>query len=123
MVSAETFFDGLGTWANRFVPMITVALALVIIPHAVRKMRPEKPPPPVVFWPEQLVHNITLPADTLFEFGKSDLTADGRARIGKIAADIGARTSNDILVVGHADRFGAAGENPALVDGARPRGA
>jgi OOP family OmpA-OmpF porin len=114
MVSAETILDGLGTWANRFVPLITVALALVIIPHAVKRMRPEKPPPPVVFWPEQPVDSITLPADTLFEFGKSDLTADGRARIGKIAADLGARASSDILVVGHADRIGSAGENQRL---------
>jgi len=114
MASVESFFDGLGTWANRFVPLITVALALLIIPQAVKKMRPERLPPPIVFWPDQPAHGITLPADTLFEFGKSDLTAEGRAKIKEVAAGIGAPARNAILVIGHADHFGAAGENQRL---------
>lgn len=114
MVSLDRIFESLGTWANRFVPMITVALALLIIPHAVKTMRPERPAPPIVFWPDQPTHGITLPADTLFEFGKSDLTAEGRAKIREVAAGIGAPARNAILVIGHADHFGAPGENQRL---------
>jgi outer membrane protein OmpA-like peptidoglycan-associated protein len=113
-VSLGTFFDHLGTWTNRFVPMLTVALTLFIIPYAVKEMRPEKHSAPVVFWPDSPVQSISIPADTLFEFGKSTLTEDGRARIKAVAANIAALAMNGVMVVGHTDHFGPAQENQRL---------
>jgi OmpA-OmpF porin, OOP family len=110
----DTLFDRLGSWTNRLIPIGTVVLMLLCIPYAVKQMRPARQTPSVIFWPDSASDKISLSTDTLFEFGKSKLTGEGVAKIRDIAHDIGTSAKNGLIVVGHADHFGDAGENQRL---------
>jgi OmpA-OmpF porin, OOP family len=74
------------------------------------------PPPPVVVTPPTPVvrptmTRVNLSADSLFEFGKSDLTEQGRAALDRLAIDLRGVTLVSITITGHTDRIGAIAYN------------
>lgn len=68
--------------------------------------------------PQKKVINekLTLDADVLFKFDKSDLSVEGQNRLGQLADDINGKNieNRHIAVVGHADRIGKAAYNQKL---------
>ena len=57
---------------------------------------------------------MSLSADGLFDFGKSVLTAKGKASLNEFAAKLKGRKIEKIAVMGHTDRFGSAELNQKL---------
>lgn len=57
---------------------------------------------------------MSLSADGLFDFGKSVLTAKGKASLNEFAAKLKGRKIEKITVMGHTDRFGTAEFNQKL---------
>jgi outer membrane protein OmpA-like peptidoglycan-associated protein len=76
---------------------------------------PAAPPPPP---PKPVVERITLAADALFKFNKSDLASllpEGRAKIDMLAASLRQfRQIESLRITGHADRFGSPAYNATL---------
>ena len=72
------------------------------------------PPPAVVAGPKPAAQNVTLAADALFDFNKSVLRAEGKAKLDKLAGDIKNIKLEVIIAVGHADRFGTDAYNQKL---------
>jgi OOP family OmpA-OmpF porin len=67
----------------------------------------ETPPPP----PPQ---TISLPADVLFDFNKSTLKPEGKAKLDEMLRSIGSARLDDIRVIGHTDRLGSTTYNQKL---------
>lgn len=61
-----------------------------------------------------VVENITLAADTLFDYNKATLRAEGIAKLDELVAKTGAFKLEVILVIGHTDRIGSDKYNQAL---------
>jgi OOP family OmpA-OmpF porin len=57
---------------------------------------------------------ITLQADTLYDFNKSDLKPEGKATLDKIARDLGKIKFEVIIAVGNTDSVGSDAYNMAL---------
>ncbi len=57
---------------------------------------------------------ITLQADTLYDFNKSDLNAEGKATLDKIARDLSKIKLEVIIAVGNTDSVGSDAYNMAL---------
>jgi OOP family OmpA-OmpF porin len=57
---------------------------------------------------------ITLQADTLYDFNKSDLKPEGKATLDKIARDLGKIKLEVIIAVGNTDSVGSDAYNMAL---------
>lgn len=62
---------------------------------------------------------VSLDSDVLFAFGKSDLTADGKAKLDKLIADAKAakdkgETYSSVNVIGHTDQLGSPAINDPL---------
>ena len=57
---------------------------------------------------------ITLQADTLYDFNKSDLKPEGKATLDKIAADLSKIKLEVIIAVGNTDSIGTDAYNMAL---------
>ena len=57
---------------------------------------------------------ITLQADTLYDFNKSDLKPEGKATLGKIARDLSKIKLEVIIAVGNTDSVGSDAYNMAL---------
>jgi OmpA-OmpF porin, OOP family len=57
---------------------------------------------------------ITLQADTLYDFNKSDLKPEGKATLNKIAADLSKIKLEVIIAVGNTDSIGTDAYNMAL---------
>lgn len=68
-------------------------------------------PPPA---PKPVVQRVTLDADTLFDFDKADLRAEGRTALDGFVEKVGNIDPEVITAVGHADRFGTETYNQAL---------
>ena len=66
----------------------------------------ETPPPPP--------QTISLPADVLFDFNKSTLKPEGKAKLDEMLRSIGNARLDDIRVIGHTDRLGSATYNQKL---------
>jgi OmpA-OmpF porin, OOP family len=71
---------------------------------------PPDPAPPVAIVaepPRPVIEKVTLNADVLFEFGKSDLRQAGRHELDQLAQRIKAQGANveEVVAVGHADRI------------------
>lgn len=71
---------------------------------------PEPAPAPA---PKPLLE-VTLGADALFDFDKSDLKPEGRARLDQLLADMRGLTYDVVLVTGHTDRIGTRSYNIGL---------
>ncbi|HSH89814.1 MAG TPA: outer membrane beta-barrel protein [Ramlibacter sp.] len=65
---------------------------------------PPPPPPPA---PVAAPMRVTLSADALFDFDKSNLKPEGRAALDKLASDLRGIRYDSIQVTGHTDRFGS----------------
>lgn len=63
-------------------------------------------PPPSAMAPKPATEKVTLAADTLFDFDKAVLLADGKVKLDELAAKLKDLKLEVILAVGHADRFG-----------------
>jgi len=59
-------------------------------------------------------NKITLQADTLYDFNKSDLKPEGKATLDKIAADLNKMNLEVIVAVGNTDSVGTDAYNMAL---------
>ena len=64
--------------------------------------------------PVVAAEKITLQADAYFDFDKSTLKAEGKAKLDELVAKAGAIKLEVILVVGHTDRIGSAAYNQKL---------
>lgn len=111
---AEIIFEQFSSGANRLTPIVAVIAILFSIPYAVNSMRPPRPTPPQLFWPDMAAEKISISADTLFEFNESKLTDEGRKKIEEVAAELGDSARNGVMVVGHTDHFGDAAGNKRL---------
>lgn len=71
------------------------------------------PPPPAPAAPRR----VTLAADALFDFGKSDInsiSSAGRRRLDELGREIKAVNVERVHVIGHADRIGSMAQNDRL---------
>ncbi len=104
----------------RFVPVIVIMTMFVAVTLAVRVLRPEPkpaPPAPDVFLldvQDVNVHHETLPADSLFEFNKSDLKPGAAENIGRFVAEAKAMGNAQVMVIGYTDPLGTVEHNNAL---------
>lgn len=64
--------------------------------------------------PKPAPQKVTLGADALFDFDKSVLRPEGKAKLDDVASKVGAIKLEVIIAVGHADRFGADAYNQKL---------
>jgi len=64
--------------------------------------------------PRPVAEKVTLAADALFDFDKSNLRPEGMAKLDELAAKSKELNIEVILAVGHADRLGKAAYNQAL---------
>ena len=73
---------------------------------ALRSMPPPPPSPPPAQAPKPAAEKVTLAADTLFDFDKAVLHAEGKLKLDELVAKIKDLKLEVIIAVGHADRFG-----------------
>lgn len=64
--------------------------------------------------PKPVPQKMTLGAEALFDFDKSVLRPEGKAKLDDIASKVGSIKLEVIIAVGHADRFGADAYNQKL---------
>ena len=69
------------------------------------------PPPPA---PKPVAQRVTLDTDTLFDFNKADLRAEGRTALDGFVQKVRNIDPEVITAVGHADRFGTESYNQGL---------
>lgn len=75
---------------------------------------PKAAPAPVVAAPKPSGEKITVAADALFDFDKSTLRPEGKAKLDELVSKAGAIKLEVILVVGHTDRIGSDSYNQKL---------
>lgn len=80
-------------------------------PAPVAVAPPPPPPPPA---PPPAPTRVSLSADALFSFGKSDIKPAGRVQLDKLAADLRGMRYDMIHVIGHTDRLGSHDYNMKL---------
>ena len=68
----------------------------------------------VVVAPAKFGEKITLAADALFDFNKSTLRPEGKAKLDDVAAKADKLVLEVVIAVGHADRIGSAAYNQKL---------
>jgi len=84
-------------------------------PDLVKKAMPAAAPAkPAAAAPKPAAQKVTLAADALFDFNKSDLRPEGKSKLDKLAGDIKGIKLEVIIAVGHADRFGTDAYNQKL---------
>ncbi|MDB5870772.1 MAG: OmpA/MotB [Ramlibacter sp.] len=83
-------------------------------PAPVIAAAPPPPPPPAPASAPAAPMRVTLSADSLFDFDKSDIKPQGRASLDKLAADLRGMRYDSIQVTGHTDRFGSHNYNMKL---------
>jgi OOP family OmpA-OmpF porin len=90
---------------------------VVVTPDAPRPVaKRDEPEPPImaaapVIPPKQ---RVSLSAESLFAFDKSQVQPAGQATLGKFATDLAGAQYDTITVEGHTDRLGSSGYNDAL---------
>jgi OOP family OmpA-OmpF porin len=68
------------------------------------------PPPP----PAPTSEKVTFAADAFFDFDKSDLKAEGKAKLDDLASKLGGITLEVVIAVGHTDSIGTDAYNQKL---------
>lgn len=71
-------------------------------------------PKPAAPAPKPAAKKVTMAADALFDFNKSNLRAEGKAKLDKLVNDIKSIKLEVIIAVGHADRIGKDAYNQKL---------
>jgi len=74
---------------------------------------PEKPKPPPEK-PKPVAEKVTLGADVLFDFDKSVVKPDGRAKLDELVGKTRGVTLEVVIAVGHADSIGSDAYNQKL---------
>lgn len=97
--------------ARQYVPE-PVVVAQAPAPVIVAEPVPAPPPPPPP--PAPIPTQITLAADSLFDFDSSAVKPAGRADLDKLAADLSTLDYDVIQVTGHTDRIGRQAYNQKL---------
>jgi OOP family OmpA-OmpF porin len=87
---------------------------LVPKPVVVPPAPPPPPPPPVVAPPAPAAEKITFAADAFFDFDKSTLKPEGRAKLDDLVSKLGAINLEVIIAVGHTDSIGSVAYNQKL---------
>ena len=112
-----------GSWtpANAAEPCDRVPVASVPPPPvaaAVPAPEPTPAPAPLALAqpepPRPVIQKLTLSADVLFDFGKSELKDSGKARLDQLASEIKDANVDEIVAVGHADRIASEDYNQKL---------
>jgi OmpA-OmpF porin, OOP family len=80
---------------------------------AARPPAPSAPPKPAAR-PTPVSQKFTLASDTLFDFDKAVVRADGKAKLDELAARIKGVDVDTVIVVGHTDRIGGDAYNMKL---------
>jgi OOP family OmpA-OmpF porin len=75
---------------------------------------PPPPPPPPAPAPKPAAQKVTLAADTLFDFDKFALRAEGKTVLDELLNKVKGIKLEVIIAVGHADRFGSDKYNQVL---------
>jgi OmpA-OmpF porin, OOP family len=86
-------------------PEPTPAPVVVVVPPPAPVAPPPPPPMPT---------KVSFAADSLFAFGKADVTPDGKQQLNKFATDLRGVTYDTIKVTGHTDRIGSQAANQKL---------
>jgi OOP family OmpA-OmpF porin len=73
---------------------------------------PPPPPPPVVVAP--VSEKVTFAADAFFDFNKSDLKPEGKAKLDDLVSKMGGINLEVIIAVGHTDAIGGDAYNQKL---------
>ena len=93
------------------VPVVAPAPApAVVAPRVV----PPAPPPAVVAPPPPVATKVTYAADAFFDFDKSVLKPDGKAKLDDLVSKIKDINLEVIIAVGHTDSVGSDGYNQKL---------
>lgn len=74
---------------------------------------PPKPAAPAAR-PKPVTEKVTLAADTLFDFNKAIVKADGKTKLDGLVARIKGLSLDAVIVVGHTDRIGSNSYNMKL---------
>ncbi|HUR89062.1 MAG TPA: OmpA family protein [Ramlibacter sp.] len=87
--------------------------AVVAVPSTVQVAPPPAAPPPIAVAPPPPApappapKRVSLSADALFDFDKSDIKPAGREHLDKLASDLRGMRYDTIQVTGHTDRLGS----------------
>lgn len=76
--------------------------------------QPPAPPAPKPAAPAPLPAKVTLQTDALFDFDRSVIKPEGRARLTEFAASVRGVTADVIIVIGHTDSIGSDAYNMRL---------
>ena len=111
--------DAVPRAAAAVVPPVAAAPQPVPAPAPAPVAPPPDPAPPVAIVaepPRPVIEKVTLNADVLFEFGKSDLRQAGRHELDQLAQRIKAQGANveEVVATGHADRISSDNVNQKL---------
>ena len=85
---------------------------VVVPPAAPKVVAPPPPPPPAK--PAPVSEKVTFAADTFFDFDKSALKADAKAKLDDLVAKTRGLNLEVIIAVGHTDSVGADAYNQKL---------
>ena len=99
-----------GAWDKR-------ECADVIYPRPAAVVVPPPPPPPPAPPPPAPPRKVTLAADALFAFGKSDIgsiSPEGRRKLDELSRELKSVEVEKVRVIGYADRIGSASFNDKL---------
>jgi OmpA-OmpF porin, OOP family len=88
--------------------------APVVVPPAAPKVVAPPPPPPPPAPPAPVSEKVTFAADTFFDFDKSALKADAKAKLDDLVAKTRGLNLEVIIAVGHTDSVGADAYNQKL---------
>ena len=100
----------------RFGPHAAPVAMTTVMPEPVAVVvpAPVPAPAPVVETPAPAVKKVSFSADSLFNFGKSTMTAAGHQAVRQFATDIKGTDYDTIKVTGHTDRIGSHASNLKL---------
>jgi len=95
-------------------PDLCAAVAVAAAPPPSPPPPAPKAAPPKKETPQPPPQTISLPADVLFDFNKSTLKPEGKAKLDEMLRSIGSARLDDIRVIGHTDRLGTTTYNQKL---------
>jgi OOP family OmpA-OmpF porin len=104
--------DGAIKPVPKVVPKPAPPAPVVVPPAAPKVVAPPAPPPPAR--PAPVSEKVTFASDTFFDFDKSALKADAKAKLDDLVAKTRGLNLEVIIAVGHTDSVGADAYNQKL---------